>query len=168
MDWYSPIADCISMRPTMSRRDATCRVSPERITPLRTRAKLRSIPQTAIERYERGESVHFALVLRPTSGLVGAMSLQIHQQHSHAELGLLDRQTFLESGVYAGRHEPWFNMDFEVLGLNRVYAECLKSPKKRALVQRLYKALAPGAKPRFDTVLKVTRALGVKLTAKAA
>jgi probable addiction module antidote protein len=34
--------------------------------------------------------------------------------------------------------------------------------------ESLYKALAPGAKPRFDTVLKVARALGVKLTAKAA
>jgi probable addiction module antidote protein len=30
----------------------------------------------------------------------------------------------------------------------------------------LYKALAPGAKPRFDTVLKVARALGVKLSAR--
>jgi probable addiction module antidote protein len=33
--------------------------------------------------------------------------------------------------------------------------------------ESLYKALAPGAKPRFDTVLKVARALGVKLTAQA-
>ena len=31
--------------------------------------------------------------------------------------------------------------------------------------ENLYKALAPGAKPRFDTVLKVARALGVKLKA---
>ena len=34
--------------------------------------------------------------------------------------------------------------------------------------ESLYKALAPGAKPRIDTVLKVTRALGVKLTAQVA
>lgn len=34
--------------------------------------------------------------------------------------------------------------------------------------ESLYKALAPGAKPRFDTVLKVARALGVKFTAQAA
>src|SRR5512133_2501404 len=34
--------------------------------------------------------------------------------------------------------------------------------------ESLYKALAPGAKPRFDTVLKVARALGVKLTARRA
>jgi len=31
--------------------------------------------------------------------------------------------------------------------------------------ESLYKALAPGAKPRCDTVLKIARALGVKLTA---
>lgn len=31
--------------------------------------------------------------------------------------------------------------------------------------ESLYKALAPGAKPRFDTVLKVAKALGVRLTA---
>lgn len=34
--------------------------------------------------------------------------------------------------------------------------------------ESLYKALAPGAKPRFDTVLRVARALGVKLSAHAA
>ncbi|UVJ44976.1 putative addiction module antidote protein [Pseudomonas sp. LS1212] len=31
--------------------------------------------------------------------------------------------------------------------------------------ESLYKALAPGAKPRYDTVLKLLNALGVKLTA---
>ena len=31
--------------------------------------------------------------------------------------------------------------------------------------ESLYKALAPGAKPRYDTVLKLLRGLGVKLTA---
>jgi probable addiction module antidote protein len=31
--------------------------------------------------------------------------------------------------------------------------------------ESLYKALSRGAKPRFDTILKVTRALGLKLTA---
>jgi probable addiction module antidote protein len=32
--------------------------------------------------------------------------------------------------------------------------------------ESLYKALTPGAKPRFDTVLKVARALGVRLSAE--
>ena len=34
--------------------------------------------------------------------------------------------------------------------------------------ESLYKALAPGAKPRFETVMRVARALGVKFTAQAA
>jgi probable addiction module antidote protein len=34
--------------------------------------------------------------------------------------------------------------------------------------ESLYKALAPGAKPRFDTILKVARALGVRLSAHVA
>jgi probable addiction module antidote protein len=34
--------------------------------------------------------------------------------------------------------------------------------------ESLYKALAPGAKPRYDTVLKVLQGLGVKLTITAA
>ena len=34
--------------------------------------------------------------------------------------------------------------------------------------ESLYKALAPGAKPRFETVMKVARALGVRFTAQPA
>lgn len=34
--------------------------------------------------------------------------------------------------------------------------------------ESLYKALAPGAKPRFDTILRVARALGVTLAATPA
>ena len=33
--------------------------------------------------------------------------------------------------------------------------------------ESLYKALEPGAKPRYDTILKVIRALGVRLEAHA-
>ncbi|MGH8279844.1 MAG: addiction module antidote protein [Gammaproteobacteria bacterium] len=32
--------------------------------------------------------------------------------------------------------------------------------------ESLYKALAPGAHPRYDTILKVARSLGVRLTAQ--
>jgi probable addiction module antidote protein len=34
--------------------------------------------------------------------------------------------------------------------------------------ESLYKALTPGAKPRYDTMMRVIRALGVKLHAEAA
>lgn len=32
--------------------------------------------------------------------------------------------------------------------------------------ESLYKALSPGAKPRYDTILRVVHALGVKLSAR--
>ena len=34
--------------------------------------------------------------------------------------------------------------------------------------ESLYKALAPGAKPRYDTMLRLVQALGVRLHAAAA
>ena len=34
--------------------------------------------------------------------------------------------------------------------------------------ESLYKTLAPGAKPRFETVVRIARALGVKFTAQSA
>jgi probable addiction module antidote protein len=34
--------------------------------------------------------------------------------------------------------------------------------------ESLYKALTPGAKPRFDTVVKVAKALGVRLSVQPA
>jgi len=34
--------------------------------------------------------------------------------------------------------------------------------------ESLYKTLAPGSKPRFDTIMKITKALGVPLAVKSA
>jgi probable addiction module antidote protein len=50
-----------------------------------------------------------------------------------------------------------------------VKARGMSAIAERAGVGResLYKAFAPGAKPRYDTVLKVLHSLGVKLTVSA-
>ncbi|WP_018410678.1 helix-turn-helix domain-containing transcriptional regulator [Methyloversatilis thermotolerans] len=54
--------------------------------------------------------------------------------------------------------------DPQLLGSDLIYF-----PKDAGLGREsLYKALAPGAKPRFETVMKVARALGVKFTAQPA
>ena len=53
------------------------------------------------------------------------------------------------------------------LGLDQ-YESALIVDFLRRHCESLYKALAPGAKPRFDTILKVARALGVKLSAQVA
>ena len=61
--------------------------------------------------------------------------------------------------------------DFLLLALNDVArAKGMAQVAKDAGLSResLYKALAPGAKPRFETIVKVARALGVKFTAHPA
>lgn len=62
------------------------------------------------------------------------------------------------------------DLDLLLLALNDVArARGMAKVAKEAGVGResLYKALAPGAKPRFDTIVKVARALGVRFTAHA-
>jgi probable addiction module antidote protein len=53
--------------------------------------------------------------------------------------------------------------------LRTMSARGMSAIAERAGLDResLYKALAPGAKPRYDTVLKVLHSLGVKLTVSA-
>ena len=63
------------------------------------------------------------------------------------------------------------NPDLLLLALSDVArAKGMAQVAKDAGVGResLYKALTPGAKPRFETVMKVARALGVKFTAQPA
>jgi probable addiction module antidote protein len=62
------------------------------------------------------------------------------------------------------------DMDLLLLALGDVArARGMAKVAKEAGLGResLYKALAPGAKPRFDTVIKVARALGVRFSAHA-
>jgi probable addiction module antidote protein len=62
------------------------------------------------------------------------------------------------------------DLDLLLVALNDVArARGMAKVAKEAGVGResLYKALAPGAKPRFDTIIKVARALGVRFTAHA-
>ncbi|HJT98721.1 MAG TPA: addiction module antidote protein [Rhodanobacteraceae bacterium] len=63
------------------------------------------------------------------------------------------------------------NLDLLLLALNDIArARGMAQVAKEAGLGResLYKALAPGAKPRFDTIVKVARALGVRFSAHAA
>ena len=58
--------------------------------------------------------------------------------------------------------------DLLLLGLSEMArAKVMAQVDKDARIGResLYKAMAPGAKPRFETILKVARVLGVKFIA---
>jgi RimJ/RimL family protein N-acetyltransferase len=90
------------------------------------------------ERYERGEAVNFAIVLRATSGLVGAMSLQINQQHSHAELGYWIGKPFWNQGYCTEAARVVVQYGFVVLGLHRIYATYLtRNPASGRVMQKI-------------------------------
>lgn len=90
------------------------------------------------ERYERGEVVNFALVLRTTTVLVGAMSLQMNQQHSHAELGYWIGKPFWNQGYCTEVAYAVVQYGFTVLGLHRIYATYMpRNPASGRVLQKI-------------------------------
>ena len=64
-----------------------------------------------------------------------------------------------------------FDMDIFLAALNEVArARGIARLAEESGLNResLYKALSPGAKPRFDTIMKITKALGFPLVPKSA
>lgn len=92
-----------------------------------------------------------------------------------------EKLTPLDASVYLDNEETiaeYLNAAFDQNDSELILASIGDVAKARDMAQiardtglgreSLYKALQPGAKPRFDTVMKVMKALGVKLHAEPA
>lgn len=98
----------------------------------------------------------------------------MNEKISVSKLKVFDMTEFLDSDEAIGEYLSQVLEEGDSDELLRALGYIAKA-KGMAMVAKesglgresLYKALAPGAKPRFDTVLKVIRALGVKLHAEA-
>ena len=94
--------------------------------------------RTHQERYEKGELVNFALVLRTDHIFLGAMELQINQQYASAELGYWIGQPFWRQGYCTEAARAVLGYGFEVLELNRVHASYLtRNPASRRVMQKI-------------------------------
>lgn len=94
--------------------------------------------RTHQERYEKGELVDFALVLRTNHIFLGAMELQINQQYASAELGYWIGQPFWRQGYCTEAARAVLGYGFEVLELNRVHASYLtRNPASRRVMQKI-------------------------------
>ncbi len=94
--------------------------------------------RTHQERYEKGELVNFALVLRTDHIFLGAMELQINQQYASAELGYWIGQPFWRRGYCTEAARAVLGYGFEVLELNRVHASYLtRNPASRRVMQKI-------------------------------
>lgn len=91
------------------------------------------------------------------------------------KLAAFDMATFLDSPEATAEYLTQVLADGEPDELLRALGHIAKARGMAQIAaetgmgrESLYKALAPGAHPRYDTVLKVTRSLGVRLTAEPA
>ncbi len=72
--------------------------------------------------FERGESVHFAVVLREWGKLCGACGLMINSSDANAELGYWIGLPYWGRGYASEGAREVVRYGFEELGLHRVYA----------------------------------------------
>lgn len=90
------------------------------------------------ERFERGELVSFAIVLRVTTTFMGTTDLQLDHQHESAELGYWLGKPFWQQGYATEAAQAVVRYGFEVLGLHRVYATYLmRNPASARVLQKL-------------------------------
>ena len=88
------------------------------------------------------------------------------------DLAVFDAAEYLDSEEMVAEYLDAALEDGDPEVLHRAIADVAKARGMTRLAREagvgresLYKALAPGAKPRYDTVLKLLRALGVALRA---
>ena len=90
------------------------------------------------ERYEKGELVNFAIILRVDQALIGAIELQLTQQHASAELAYWIGKPFWNRGYCTEAAQAVVRYGFDVLGLNRLHATYLKrNPASGRVMQKL-------------------------------
>jgi len=90
------------------------------------------------ERFERGELACFAIVIRQTGELVGAISLRMEQRNERAELGYWIGKPYWNQGYCTEAGKAVLRYGFEELGLNRIYASHLaRNPASGRVMEKL-------------------------------
>jgi RimJ/RimL family protein N-acetyltransferase len=89
------------------------------------------------DRYVKGVSVVFAIVLRADESLVGAMGLEISKENDRAELGYWIGKPYWNLGYCTEAAHAVIQYGFERLGLARIYASHLKrNPASGRVLQK--------------------------------
>jgi RimJ/RimL family protein N-acetyltransferase len=77
---------------------------------------------THAEQFEQGQSVTFAIVLRASRELIGAIGLGINQTHQRAEMGYWIGKPYWNNGYATEAARAVLEYGFEVQKLNRIHA----------------------------------------------
>jgi ribosomal-protein-alanine N-acetyltransferase len=74
------------------------------------------------EAFEKGERVNFAIVLKSSDELIGAIGLTLHQDHVRAEQGYWVGKPYWNHGYCTEAAREVVRYGFEALSLNRIHA----------------------------------------------
>jgi ribosomal-protein-alanine N-acetyltransferase len=74
------------------------------------------------EAYKKGESINFAIVLKSSDELIGAIGLTLRQEHARAELGYWVGKPYWDRGYCTEAAREVVRYGFEELSLNRIQA----------------------------------------------
>jgi RimJ/RimL family protein N-acetyltransferase len=89
-------------------------------------------------RFEAGEAVHFAVVLRETGRLIGAMGLEIHKRFRRAELGYWIGKPYWNQGYATEAAHAVVAYAFTNLDLHRVHARHFaRNPASGRVMQKV-------------------------------
>jgi len=90
------------------------------------------------EKFEEGRTVVFAIVLRKSKKLIGAIGLEIVQRFERAELGYWIGRPYLGNGYCTEAARAVLEYGFTTLNLNRIHAYHFKrNPASGKVLQKL-------------------------------
>jgi RimJ/RimL family protein N-acetyltransferase len=94
--------------------------------------------ETHQPKFEAGKLCNFAVTLRSTGELIGAIGLAIRQRFGHAELGYWIGKPYWNKGYCTEAGRAVLEYGFTVLGLHRIYASYLtRNPSSGRIMEKL-------------------------------
>ncbi len=89
-------------------------------------------------RFAEGKAATFAVTLRETGELIGAIGLSIKREHSHAEMGYWIGKPYWNKGYATESTRALLQYAFDTLGLNRIFAHHMtKNPQSGRVMQKI-------------------------------
>jgi ribosomal-protein-alanine N-acetyltransferase len=92
--------------------------------------------RTHPEAFEKGKFINFAIVLKVSGELIGAIGLTLNQEHVHAELGYWIGKPYWNQGYCTEAAREVIRYGFESLSLNRIHAMHLSQNPASGKVMR--------------------------------
>ncbi len=88
--------------------------------------------------FEKGELVNYAIVLKSTAELIGAIGLTLSQQHTRAELGYWVGKPYWNQGYCTEAAREMVRFAFQALAINRVQAMHLsRNPASGRVMEKI-------------------------------